>query len=61
MNAKKRVACLEEQWKMLESNAYKKFKTEGLGAKYQYNESELLPRYKTEAAKLKTKIIQTKL
>ena len=59
--SKKRIQCLEEQWKFLEGRAMRKFQTEGLGSKYKYDEIELLQALKPASQKLKEKIIQEDL
>jgi hypothetical protein len=58
---KKRIQCLEEQWKFLENRAIRKFQTEGLGSKFKYDEVELMVQFKSESLKLKDKIIQEDL
>ncbi len=59
--SKKRIQCLEDQWKFLEGRAIKKFQTEGLGSKYKYDEAMLLQQFRLASEKLKDKIIQEDL
>ncbi|MFZ4713273.1 MAG: hypothetical protein ACOYL6_06165 [Bacteriovoracaceae bacterium] len=57
LNSKKRVQCLEDQWRLLETKAFQRFNKEGLGSRYQYNEMALAEKFKPASQRLKEKII----